>query len=243
MTFYNSLSKWLLKVESTFSSEDPEEATNFTLQDRFDSWDPNSSRMLGIVYMTYDFIAMKRFNFWLPEAKRSLAETYLEFLQKERELGIEPREDIEEDEVVETNKWRNMKKDAERYGMVFVRPTKSTDEKAMIKDAEKDRLVFLESQSSRSAQPDRLECQKSEEEIIKLVVERHSKSNNWDEMRKDLYLRKCRADGYILDIKTTRNNVEALNVKDIGDFAWLTEEYTQSQAEEEGDEWQVVHAS
>lgn len=199
---------------------------------------------------TYDFIAMKRFNFWLPEAKRSLAETYLEFLQKERELGIEPREDIEEDEVVETNKWRNMKKDAERYGMVFVRPTKSTDEKAMIKDAEKDRLVFLESQSSRSAQPDRLECQKSEEEIIKLVVERHSKSNNWDEMRKDLvsssltqYLRKCRADGYILDIKTTRNNVEALNVKDIGDFAWLTEEYTQSQAEEEGDEWQVVHAS
>jgi LAS superfamily LD-carboxypeptidase LdcB len=95
-----------------------------------------------------------------------LAETYLKLLQKERELGIEPEDDIEEDEVAETNKWRNMKKDAEKYGMVFVRSTKSTDEKAMIKDAEKDGLVFLESQGSRSAQPDRLEYQKSEEEII-----------------------------------------------------------------------------
>jgi hypothetical protein len=81
-------------------------------------------------------------------------------------------------------------------------------------------------------------------------VERHSKINNWDERRKDCVssslmqcLRKCRSDGYILDIKTTRNNVEALKVKDIGDFAWLTEEYSQSQAEEEGDEWEAVHAS
>lgn len=63
MTFYNSLSKWLLKVESTFSSEDPEEATNFTLQDRFDSWDPNSSRMLGIVYMVCSVITLHSLSF------------------------------------------------------------------------------------------------------------------------------------------------------------------------------------